>query len=471
MKIINSLKNIVCEDITSFHMPGHKKGSIYEKLGYKDIVSNLYAVDTTEIPGTDNLHNPEDVIKMSQENTAKVFGSDYTIYLVNGSTCGIQSAIMSICGPNDKIIVNRDCHQSVINACILGGINPIYINPNIDLEYGISTGYTLDDIKNIVEENLDAKGLLLTYPSYFGNTYDLKSIAEYIHSKGMVLIVDEAHGSHLGLSSKLPSSALYLGADIVIQSTHKTLPSFTQSSMMHIKGDKVNIEKVKPYLRMLESSSPSYVLLSSLELAVEIYKNNGKDLMEELIYNIIDLKKFIEKLDNIKVYDSQNLDITKIYILTKDLGITGYELGDILRNKYKIQVELSNYYGVLLICSIGNSKDDFDKLKNSLIEIDKLKIDNELPKTIKYPTLLPKKIMSPRDAFYSHKVDVAINESIGKICGEYIIPYPPGVSLISPGEEITKEAIDYVLSCKKLGMEINGVKDSSLEYIQIIDKK
>lgn len=470
MEIINSLNKIVKDNITSFHMPGHKKGSIYERLGYKDIVSNLYAMDTTEIPGTDNLHNPEDAIKVSQENTSNIFNSDYTFYLVNGSTCGIQAAIMSICNPKDKIISNRDCHQSVINTCILGDIEPVYINPSIDLEYGISTGYTLNDIRNVVEDNLDAKGVILTYPSYFGTTYDLKSIADYIHSKGMILIVDEAHGSHLELSTKLPSSALNLGADIVIHSIHKTLPSFTQSSIMHIKGNKVDIKKLRSYLRILQSSSPSYMLLSSLELAVEIYKNNGKDLMEELIYNIIDLKKFIKRLDNLKVYEQNNIDITKIYILTKNLGITGYELSDILRNKYNIQVELSNYYGVLLISTIGNTKEDFDKLKHSLKEIDKVKKENELSKTIKYPTTLPRKLMSPRDAFYGKKINININESIGKICGEYIIPYPPGVSLISPGEEITKEAIDYVLNCKDLGMEVNGVKDNNLEYIQIIDR-
>jgi arginine decarboxylase len=471
MEILNSLNKIVKKDITSFHVPGHKKGSIYERLGYKDVVSNLYAMDTTEIPGTDNLHNPEDVIKISQDNASNTFGSDYTFYLVNGSTCGIQSAIMSVCNPKEKLIANRDCHQSIINACILGDIEPVYINPNIDLGYGISIGYTLNDIKDVVENNLDAKGVLLTYPSYFGTTYDLKSIADYIHSKGMILIIDEAHGSHLDLSDKLPNSALKLGADVVIHSIHKTLPSFTQSSMMHIKGDKVNIEKIRSYLRILQSSSPSYMLLSSLELAVEIYKNNGKNLMEELIYNIIDLNKFIKKLDNIKVYEQNDQDITKIYILTKDLGITGYELEDILRNKYKIQVELSNYYGVLLISSIGNTANDFDKLKNALSEIDKLKKDNELSKTIKYPSMLSKKLMSPRDAFYSKKVDININKSIGKICGEYIIPYPPGVSLISPGEEINKEAIDYVLYCKKLGMAVNGVKDNNLEYIQIIDEE
>jgi len=239
---------------------------------------------------------------------------------------------------------------------------------------------------------------------------------------------------------------------------------------MHIKGNKVDINKIKSYLRILESSSPSYILLSSLELGVDIYKKHGYKLMEELINNIVELKEFIKKLDNIKVYEQNNIDITKIYILTKDLGITGYELEDILRNKYKIQVELSNYYGVLLISTIGNTKGNFDKLKYSLNEIDKMKKENKLLKTIKYPTTLPKKLMSPRDAFYSDKIDISINESIGKICGEYIIPYPPGVSLISPGEEITKEAIDYVLNCKKLGMSVNGVKDENLEYIQIIDK-
>ena len=324
-------------------------------------------MDTTEIPGTDNLHSPEGIIKESQERASEVFKSDETYYLINGSTCGIQAAIMALCPPKSKIIANRDCHQSVINACILGDVDPVYINSEVDKNTNILKGINIDDAIKVIDSNLDAKAIILTYPTYYGMTYDLKRVCDYAHSKDIAVIVDEAHGAHLGLSEELPKTALEQGADIVIQSTHKTLPSFTQSSMIHIQGDRVNKEQLVSILKIIESSSPSYMLMASLEIAVDIYNKYGTKLMNELLNNIDKLKNSFKENNGIGFYDTD--DKTKIFISTINMGLIGYELETILREEYNIQVELSNYYGSLLICTIGNDNDDFKSLETALNEI------------------------------------------------------------------------------------------------------
>ena len=466
--IVDKLEQLRDEDIISFHVPGHKMGKIFDKLGYNNILEKIYTLDTTEIEGTDNLHNAKEVIKQSQERASRVFNSDKTIYLVNGSTCGIQAAIMSTCPPKSKIIVNRDCHQSVINSCILGDITPVYIDSEICRETNILKGINYSKAKEIIDNNLDAKAIILTYPTYYGETYNLRDICNYAHDKDMIVIVDEAHGAHLELSDRLPKSAINLGADIVIQSTHKTLPSFTQSSMVHIKGNRVDYNKLLSILRIIESSSPSYLFMSSLELAVDIYEKHGKELMESLLNNI---DKFKDKFkSNHDVYIYNEMDKTKIFISLNNIGMTGYELDEILRSEYKIQCELSNHYGVLLICTIGNEEEDFICLETALKDIlNKYKNKGSIEDT-DYPVSIPKMKLTPREAFYKEKKRVKLKDSIGKISGEYIIPYPPGISLISPGEIISEEIITYIHQGIKNGMIVSGIKDSNLEFIDIIEK-
>lgn len=465
--ILNKLKELKDDNLTSFHVPGHKMGKIFQKLGYKNILEKIYTLDTTEIDGTDNLHNAKEIIKESQDRAARIFNSDKTIYLVNGTTCGIEASIMAVCSDKSKIIVNRNCHQSVINACILGDIEPVYIESKVCKKTNIIMGVDLENTKLVIDNNLDAKALVLTYPTYYGKTFDLKSVCDYAHSKNIIVIIDEAHGSHLQLSDNLPKSAIEEGADIIIQSTHKTLPSFTQSSMIHIKGNRVDRNKIEDILRFLESSSPSYVLLTSLELAVDIYDKYGIKLMEDLLSNIDNFKSKFENNENIII--DNNMDKTKIFISLKKLGITGYELDSILRKKYKIQVELSNYYGVLLICTIGNDKEDFVRLKRALNDLILNINDKKLLDDTNYPESIPEKVLNPRQAFYSDKKSIKLEDAVGKISGEYIIPYPPGISLISPGEIITQEIITYIQKGVKSGMIVSGIKDVNLEYIDVID--
>lgn len=489
---INSgLSRIIDDEIVSFHMPGHKNGKLYEKLGYKEKMDKIYKTDTTEIPGTDNLHSPNDIIKESLQKTEAIFDSGKTYYLINGSTCGIQTAIMSTCNPEDKLIMSRDSHQSAINGCILGDIKPIYIKADVDKKTNIQMGNSFKNIKKAIDENIDSKAILLTYPTYYGVTIDLEKVIKYAHEKNIIVIIDEAHGAHLGLSSKLPKTALSCGADIVIQSTHKTLPAFTQSSMMHIsknaiENNIVNIDRIEKILKMTETSSPSYILMQSLEIAVDIYDKYGKNLMEELYKNI---EIFKNELNNYK-YNKINKDkgefreigffniynkddFTKIFISSLEVGLTGYELEETLRKDYNVQVELSNYCGVLMISTIGNDKNDFKKMKDALVSIFEKAILEKRKKieAIDYPNISPKIVFNPREAFYKEKINVKIEESIGKICGENIVPYPPGVCIIAAGEIIQKEIIDYLKYCKKEGMEISGVKDSDFKYIQVIENK
>lgn len=466
--IYDKLEEIKDEELISFHVPGHKLGRIFDKLGYKDKLEKIYTIDTTEIEGTDNLHNAKEVIKQSQDRASKIFNSNKSIYLVNGSTCGIQAAIMSTCPPKSKLITNRDCHQSVINACILGDVTPSYIKSEICKETNILKGISVSKAKETIDKNLDAKAIILTYPTYYGRTYDLEEIINYAHSKEMIVIVDEAHGAHLELSQELPKSAINLGADIIIQSTHKTLPAFTQSSMIHVNSDRVDYNRLLSILRIIESSSPSYLLLSSLELAIDIYDKHGKKLMKELLNRIEVFRSKFESNQKIKIINE--MDKTKIFISLKDYGITGYDLDEILRDKYKIQVELSNFYGVLLICTIGNNNDDFTSLETALEDIILKYGTNKTVDVVDYPTDIPIKVLDPREAFYKNKKTVKIENSIGKISGEYIIPYPPGVSLISPGEIITQEIITYILTCSKNGMIVSGIKDSNLEFVDIIEE-
>lgn len=467
--IVKKLEDIKSSKLISFHVPGHKMGKIFDKLGYEDILNKIYKLDTTEINGTDNLHNAQEIIKESQDRAAKVFNSDKTIYLVNGSTCGIQASIMSVCSPKSKLITNRDCHQSVINSCILGDITPVYIESQVCTSTNIVQGVKVNDVKKVIDDNLDAEAIILTYPTYYGITYDLEEICTYAHSKDIIVIIDEAHGAHLGLSDNLPKPAITQGADIVIQSTHKTLPAFTQSSMIHIKGNRVNENKVLSMLRIIESSSPSYMLLSSLELAVDIYDKYGKDLMNELLNLIEDFTLKFKNNKNILI--KNEYDKTKIFISLKELGITGYELDNILRYKYNIQVELSNYYGVLLICTIGNTIDDFMSLETALQSVISTHDDKKIKlQKIDYPNKIPIKMMNPREAFYKNKKLVKLENSIGKISGEYITPYPPGINLVSPGEIITQEIITYIQDGVKNGMIICGIKDNTLENIEIIEE-
>ena len=472
------LINIYEENIISFHTPGHKNGKIFDKLSLNEFKNQISYIDTTEIIGTDNLHNPNGIIKKAQEEAREIFKSQQTYFLVNGSTSGIYSMIMGSTSPGDKVIVDRNCHQSIINAMILGDIIPQFVYPEIDIEQAIPLAISSEEVEKQLIKHPDARAVVITYPNYYGICSDLKKIGEIVHKHNKILLVDEAHGAHLGLSEGLPMTALECGADIVVQSTHKTLPSFTQSSMLHLQGERVDKDRVEFMLRLHQSSSPSYILMASLDLALNIYKNHGKRLMEELLYNIQAFKNKVKSLQGFNIFDKdiigrnyiKDIDITKIWI-TMTNNIKGHELEEILREKYNIQMELSNLYGVLALTTIGNDREDFDKLLGALEDISNQSKEKEIMDMshIHYPKT--KSIITPRKALYSKKESVKLEASVGHISGEYIIPYPPGVPLLIPGEFIDENMIRYVKELINKGMEVIGLKDKKRQYIEIIADK
>lgn len=508
--VFDYLKKLKKEKLISFHMPGHKNGKIFERLGYERTIKNLFMLDTTEIIGTDNLHNPSGIIKKSQINSRKVLFPDKPhydlLYLVNGSTCGIEASILSTCKSGDKIIINRACHQSAYNSCVISDITPIFLKEEISEHEGIFCGVAKKDYLDAIENNPDASAVFITRPTYYGMTFEIEEIIEKAHEFDMRVIVDEAHGAHFGLNPIFPKSAVEFGADFVIQSVHKTLPSFTQTSILLVNRDLVDkkaMGRLGNCLNMTQSSSPSYIFMMSIELCMDIYEKYGTELMNELLNNIFVFKK---NNKNFKIFNTS--DPTKIFINTIEKGISGYDFARILRYKYNIQVELSNYSGILLLCTIGNIKDDFDKLSAAINDMLSRNIFSSIEKNInKYhdvifdennygiiseetensgeiksikksklvslelPNYIPESRINPKKAFDSEKVTIDVDASIGKISGEYIIPYPPGVCILAPGEVITKEIVEYLMKARELKIEINGISDKDLNTIQIIDEK
>ncbi|MGV8146003.1 MAG: aminotransferase class I/II-fold pyridoxal phosphate-dependent enzyme [Alkaliphilus sp.] len=482
--LIEKLIKISNEGKVSFHTPGHKFGKIFNELEWEELLSNLPMFDTTELKKTDNLHHPTGIIKEAQERASEVFNSEETFFLVNGSTSGIYAMIMATVEPGDKIILGRDCHQSVLNALILGDVEPIYIHPEIDMQSGITLGISVNQVETLLKKHQEVKAILITYPTYYGIASDIKKITEIAHKYDKIMLVDGAHGAHLGLSEKLPITALKCGADVVVESTHKTLPSFTQSSMLHIKGKRVNLEKLKFMLRIHQSSSPSYLLMASLDLATFIYKEKGHSLMKNLLDNIREFKKSMKNLEGISILDKritethtvEALDETKIYFGLRN--VLGFKLEKILRDDYNIQMEMSNEYGVLGIASIANTKEDFSKLGKAVEEILRTykeiqKPEDKLQKhTINHnsvaDTEATKYIYSPRKAYYMKKKAISLERSIGLICGENIIPYPPGIPLIVAGELIREETIKHLQQMRREKTKVLGIKDTNIEYIEII---
>ena len=443
--VMNALKELVKEDSVSFHFPGHKG-----RLTNIDWAELMPMIDTTETRGMDNLLEPTGIIKESQEEAAKVFGSKYTIYGVNGSTGSNYIALSAVANKGDKILVQRNCHKSVYNSMILNELDPIYVFPNYNKEYELTTGVCPNEIEKILEEHPEITVVILTNPNYYGICSDIKTIAEIVHRDDKrILIVDEAHGPHIGLSDKYPDSAIVSGADIVIHSTHKTLPSLTQTSLIHVCSDRVDMNKLMDRYQLYTTTSPSYLFTLSNEMSVAYMAEEGKKQLDGNYEYLLDVRKRLGEIEGVTVLEMDpnddtifDLDICRITI---DIaGYKGQELMSILYHDYNIRMEMSDYYNTLAVATVMNNKNDYETLINAVKEI----ASREKRNPIKDLTLdMPQPVisMSPAEAYFAHKKLVNIEDSIGEVAATSIIPYPPGVPLLASGELITKEIFDYLL--------------------------
>ncbi|NLJ88438.1 MAG: aminotransferase class I/II-fold pyridoxal phosphate-dependent enzyme [Epulopiscium sp.] len=429
-----------------FHMPGHKLGRGLDSFP-------LLKLDLTEIREMDNLYEPNDVIAKAQELMAKTFGADESLFLVNGSTTGVISAILGVCNPKDELIIARNSHYSTYHGMILGDIIPRYINPQVIDEYGLLGGISPKNVQKAIEDYPKAKAVFITSPTYEGFTSNISEIARITHNSNKLLIVDEAHGAHFNFHSAFPKTALSCGADIVIQSLHKTLPALTQSALIHFKGNRFDKNRVKQIVKMIQTSSPSYILMGMMDLLrnyLDERKNNGFDTYIE---NLINLREKLNELTRIKLlgeelnnnYSIEEIDISRLVFYTGRSNKTGIDIDKILRDSYKIQMEMSSEVHFVGISTIVDSIEAFNSLYNALISIDKELMINE-EKTDTYNIIYPISTIksSPREAFYSIKKSLPLEDARGRISGESVVLYPPGIPILSPGEEITKIHIEQI---------------------------
>lgn len=465
--LLDALKKYTDAKPVPFHMPGHKMGA-----GFPDIYPvDLAKLDLTEIYDTDNLHYPESVIKDARQKAASVFGADKTYFLVNGSTCGIHAALKTICRMGDSLIISRDCHKSVINGLIMWGIEPIFTIPRINDCFQIPDAVTADEIENAILNNPKAAGVIITSPNYYGICCDIKGIAKTVHKYNKILVVDEAHGAHLKFCGLLPVCAMDAGADICVQSAHKTLPAFTQGSYLHIKGSLIDVEKLEDNLRILQTSSPSYIILSSLDMARAIMEYNGELLLNKLIGFIYDFRYKLQTMKNLLLLSDDHVkhgqaDMTRIVINVMRLGLTGYEVALLLRSKFNIQVEMSDLFNIVCIATVSDSRGNFEKLSESLKNISNQYYKGKKFEFVKMP-LLPAGAITPNKAYSSKGKKIALSKAAGAISKDMIIPFPPGVPILIPGEYITRKIIDYIYDIIKAGGKINGLRHNMM--VNVID--
>ena len=468
------LKYGLNDDKLSFDVPGHKRGKGISSE-FKDLVGEkIFKIDINSLKPLDMLSHPTGVIKEAEDLYAQLYNCDKAYFLVNGSTSGIQNMILSAVKPNEKIIIPRNIHKSAINALVFSGAIPIYINPTIDLETGISEGLKTSDIINTINQNKDVKAILLLNPTYFGHTQNLKEIIKYCHDLDIKVIVDESHGAHFPYSDKFPDSAMKYGADMATTSVHKTAGALTQASVLLHNEKRISHSTVRSVINLAQTSSASYLLLSSLDMARHHFYKHKDEITNNIISLTNYLRSEIDKLPNISYINPllnndsvTNYDPSKLVLNTKKLGITGFELYDLLRDNYNIQVELGETNVVLIIISIGDDLETINKLLDALKDISS-KYSTTKKFKIHIPTFIPKMIYTPREAFFMEKEIVDLLNSENKIAGKSIMIYPPGIPLVNPGELISKEVIDYYLFLNKQGNVTLGsdeVKSSILVSI------
>lgn len=466
----------------SFHTPGHKHGKGILKKLRSFVGEKVFQLDLSVMSEIDSLHEPSTVIKEAQVLAAKAYGADYSFFLVNGTTGGNQAMILSVCDPGDKIIIPRNAHKSVISAVILAGAEPVYIMPKIDEGTDLILNLTPEQVDEACRQNPDAKAVLVTSPTYFGLTADLEAIAEVVHQHDKILLVDEAHGGHLHFHPDLPKSALDSGADMCVQSTHKHLAALSQGSILHVKGVRVDILRLKTTLQMLQTTSPSYVILASLDVARFQMMHGGEQALGEVIRMCDEARAEINKIpglscvtrEQVRAFSGLDLDPTKLTISTKGLPSSGYDLAKILNSEYGIQSEMSDFNHVLLFVSLGNTPKELKlfvkALKKIVVDYKDMFMNTKKRKRIVFPVFIPRKELNPREALTKLTRKIPFKRSVGKVCAEIVCPYPPGIPVLCPGEVITQEIYTYLMNVLDSGARINGQSDGRLQTIKVLEE-
>ena len=461
--------------VVPFDVPGHKQGRgnpmLKEFLG-----EQCLSVDVNSMKPLDNLCHPVSVIKEAEELAADAFGARHAFFMLNGTTSAVQAMVMSVCKKGEKIIMPRNVHRSAINALVISGAIPVYINPGINKKLGIPLGMCVEDVKRAIKENPDAKAILVNNPTYYGICSNLKEITKLAHEHGMYVLVDEAHGTHFYFGEDMPISAVEAGADMAAVSMHKTGGSLTQSSFLLLNCN-LNVGYVRQIINLTQTTSGSYLLMSSLDLARRDLVLNGKEIFKKVTSLAQYAREEINKIDGYYAFSEElidgdavfDFDRTKLSVFTRDIGLAGIEVYDLLRDEYGIQIEFGDIANILAIISVGDRELTIERLISALSEIKRISSKDKAG-MFDHEYINPEVVLTPQEAFYSPKVSVPMNESNGKICAEFVMCYPPGIPILAPGEKITREILDYINYAKEKGCFLTGTEDIKIENINIVEE-
>ena len=471
--ILEALNQFKKQRVVPFDVPGHKRGKGNPELtGF--LGEQCMTVDVNSMKCLDNLCHPVSVIREAEELAAEAFGAAHAFFMVNGTTSAVQSMILSAAKRGEKIILPRNVHRSVINAMILNGAIPVYVNPETNNELGISLGMSLEKVKKAVEENPEAKAILVNNPTYYGVCSNIREIAKLAHDNGMLLLADEAHGTHFYFGENLPAPAMRAGADMASVSMHKSGGSLTQSSFL-LAGERVNPDYIRQVINLTQTTSGSYLLLSSLDISRKNLALHGKDIFSRVCdmaeyarYEINQIGDYYayskEIINGDSIYD---FDVTKLSIHTLNVGLAGIEVYDILRDDYDIQVEFGDLGNILAYVSVGDRIRDIERLVSALSEI-RRRFKRDKTGLMKQEYLSPQVVITPQKAFYSEKVSLPLKESEGHVCSEFVMCYPPGIPILAPGERITRQILDYIEYAKEKGCSLTGAEDMNTERLNIV---
>ncbi|PKM49430.1 MAG: ornithine decarboxylase [Firmicutes bacterium HGW-Firmicutes-7] len=452
-----------------FHMPGHKLGRIAPLRG-----TNLYEIDVTEVEGMDYLYQPTGIIKKAQDQASVFYGSMECFFLVNGSTGGILSAISACCQPDSKILMSRNSHKSVYNSVLINRLDPIYLYPEHIEEIGLLGGIDPNSVEKALISNPEIGCVVITSPSYEGFTSDIKRIANVVHQYNKLLIVDEAHGAHFILSNEFPTSAIECGADIVIHSLHKTLPAFTQSALLHVNNEAVDIEKLKDYLSIYQTSSPSYILMAGIDGCIKFLEHEGKVIADTYLNNLKAFRKKATNFTNMKLigkeiegyYSIKEVDLSKLVLIGNGTSLNGKVMEKELREKFNLQIELSMLESILAITTIADDVNAFDRFNVALVDLDKSK-NCFISKSI-VPIVIGSsnnKAYTPYEVSQKQQKRVNFKDAKNRISGQFITLYPPGIPILVPGEIITENTIYAINEYVKNGLKVLGIDHSLIKII------
>ena len=487
MPFVEALESYKKQHFVPFHTPGHKIGVEAPQL-LKDWMGPALPYDLGVMYALDDLHEPEGELKEAQDLTAQLYGADCCWFSINGTTALIEAMIMGTVGPDETIIIPREAHRSVISGLVLSGAKPVYMDCQFDERWGIPLGVSLEAAVTTMDAHPEAKAILLVYPNYYGVGVDIVNIVKEAHKRGLIVLVDEAHGPHLPFSASLPIGAIEAGADLVAQSTHKSVGSLTQTSWLLGQGDMINKRRITQMHQMLQSTSPNYIFLASLDMARHQLATAGKALVSRTVELSLYLRNELHKISGVTTMEYTdikdrvtNYDCTKVLIDAKELGLTGVAFERMLRD-HRIEVELVQAHHVLVLITIGDTKESITALIQAVQAISDTVLstshksnnikDENLQNLSKYSAVLPEPIVrvTPRNAMYANREQVRLQDALHRIAGETIAYYPPGIPCVAVGEVISESVLQYIENRKALGYVPNGADDMTLETIWVLQE-